>query len=183
MGRTRSGATLSQRRREAFEMYTKGYSPGEVAEELSVSYNTACRYRDKYEDRIREQAVANPNLLNEYLNNTVRALEELDMIRRRAWDRYDMAATDQQRATFLNIALKAQSDRAKLFNLFGVKQDYFMHVQNVHNFQQKIYSFMSKELCPNCRTKLENYITGELTEYVGKEMPLIEAKVLEDEDV
>lgn len=177
-GATASPYRLGERRRRAFELFLQGQTVSEVAEELRISLNTAIRYKKRYEGELAEQAAANPSLLRNHLENTVRALNELDLVRRKAWDSYEGSTSDQTRAQMLNIALKAQSERAKLFGLFGVKQEYFAHVQQVNLIQQRLLSFMARELCAEDRTKLELYITTELREFLeAPPLPALQAAV------
>lgn len=179
-GTTTSPYTLGERKIKAFEMLLQGHTVGEVAEELVVSQDTASRYKKKFEEDLKEQAAANPNLLRNYLENTVRSLEELDMVRRRAWDRYEETQSDSIRAQMLNIALKAQSERSKLFGLFGVKQEYYIHVQQVHLVQQRLLQFMQRELCSEDRQKLERYLTNDLQDFLAQtdSLPIIDVEAL-----
>jgi predicted transcriptional regulator len=165
-GRTSSPYPLQQRKRLARDLFLQGYSVTEVADELTISVDTAIRYKQQYEAEIKEQARANPQLLTNVLENTIRAMEELDAIRREAWNKYHSTSHVQTQSNMLNIALKAQSERAKLFGLFGVKPEYMMHVQRVQLLQQKLLEFMARELCQSDRRKLEDYLTGELRAFL-----------------
>jgi len=170
-GRTASPYPLQQRKRLARDLFLQGYSVTEVADELTISVDTAIRYKQQYEAEIKEQARANPQLLTNVLENTVRTMEELDAIRREAWSQYHTTTHLQTRSNMLNIALKAQSERAKLFGLFGVKPEYMMHVQRVQLVQQKLLDFMQRELCPSCRQRLLDAIGDLLTENQVLEIP------------
>ncbi len=155
---------LRQRREVASELFSKGYSIAEVSRGMRVSYNTARRYREWYEDQLAEEAMRDPRLLDDVLKNTLRALKELDEIRTAAWADYENAAFAGSRAHFLRITLSAQEQRAKLFNLFGVKAEYMAHVQRVAQVQQKLLTFLRDELCPEDRAKLEAVLAGILGE-------------------
>jgi transposase-like protein len=165
-GRTASPYPLQQRKRLARDLFLQGYSVSEVADELTISVDTAIRYKQQYEAEIKEQARANPQLLTNVLENTVRAMEELDAIRREAWAKYHTTSHVQTQSNMLNIALKAQSERAKLFGLFGVRPEFMMHVQRVQMLQQKLLEFMQREMCTADKQKLESYLTGELRQFL-----------------
>lgn len=157
-GRTASSLRLGARREKAAELFTKGYSVVEVARELEVSPDTASRYKKRFEQDIADQARANPTMLRNVVANTMRALEELEKVREAAWRRHDAATNDTVRASMLKIVLQAQDQRAKLFGLFGVKADYFLHVAAVREQQEKLIEYMTRHLCPADRVKLEEFI-------------------------
>lgn len=177
-GRTASPYSLGERREKAYEMFMKGRSNKEVAEALTVDPDTASRYRKEYEDRIEVIARNNPGMLLEVIQNTIRALEEIDHIRSTAWREYEEGANGgtqecpdcgsevpgpavgpQTRNQFLKTVLQAQEQRHKLFGLFGVKQEFFQLVQQVQDLQNRLLDFMQRELCANDRSKLEAYLS------------------------
>ena len=173
-GRTNSQYPLAERKKRAFELFLQGRSKLDVAEEIGVSEDTAHRYHAQYEEQIREEAEANPRLLLNYLENTIRALQENELIRSRAWERYEGSTSDTIKAQMLNIALKAQSERAKLFGLLGVKQEFFAHVQRVQHLQTRLIEFMRTELCDADRIKLERLLEDHVTAD-GPSMPALQA--------
>lgn len=161
MPRTRSDYSLKRRREKAAEMFTKGYSNSAVARELQISLDTVARYRRHFEAHIETEAAQNPNLLRKVLENTIRSLEETDRIREEAWRQMEVTENKATKAQFLSVALKAQDQRAKLLGLMGVKQEVLQHVEKVRMQQEKVISFMQRELCPADRIKLETYLLEE----------------------
>lgn len=178
MPRSNSDLTLSERRERAFQLYLKGYTVADVARDLEVAPNTASRYKSEYEEELEQQTKSNPALLQDVLKNTFRSLEELDQLRKEAWQRYERATTDGTRTKYMRIILASQDQRAKLFGLMGVKQQYMVFVNNVHAVQQKLMQFMREELCDRDRRKLEAYMTEELSEFMG-EGQVIDAEAIE----
>jgi hypothetical protein len=150
----------------AFEMFLKGRTVTEVADAVGVAPDTASRYKAEYEQRWQEYARANPSFLRDILANTIRSLEELDTVRRSAWDRYENTVSDSIRAQMLNTVLKAQEQRAKLLGVLGVKAEFLALVNNVQIVQNKLLDFMSRELCAADRAKLERFMLTELREYL-----------------
>lgn len=161
-GRTNSTLKLSARKQQAFELYARGQSIVEVAKVLSVAWDTAKRYQDAYEAMLRDQALENPDLLSDVVGNTFRALVECEQARAAAWDRYQKASTDQSRAAFLNLALKAGADRAKLYGLLGVKPEYAARMEAIRAQHAKLMDFMNSELCPVDRQRLIEFISNDM---------------------
>lgn len=194
-GRTSSTLSLSERRAKAFDMFSEGFTIADVARRIHVTDETATRYKREFEDRIEQEALANPRLLNKTLENTMRAMEENDRIRRAAWEGYHQAKEDQVVECphceedvlvpasshsllnqYLATLIKAQEQRAKLFNLFGVKQEYFNMVNTVRTAQEKLLEFMRSHLCATDREMLADFMVRELGSYmVDSPMPAIEA--------
>lgn len=174
-GSTASPYTLQERKRRANEMFLQGRSKSEVAEALDISDDTAYRYYAAYEEQIQAEAAANPRLLLNYLENTIRALQENELVRSRAWERYEESTSDTIKAQMLNIALKAQSERSKLFGLLGVKQEYFAHVQRIQALQSRMIDFMRTELCDADRLKLERMLEGFVTDEAPPAVPALTA--------
>jgi hypothetical protein len=163
-GRTNSPYSLSARRIKAVELFVRGYTVTEVATELRVSVETASRYRTKYQEDIKSQAVANPTLLKDVLANTIATLGEIDQVRQEAWRNYENAKSEQLKAQFLNTVLKAQEQRAKLFGLFGVKAELLHQMTLIREQQEKLVEFMSEHLCSADRERLETFILDEFKE-------------------
>lgn len=167
-GKTASKLSLGERRAEALELFTQGHSVTSVAKKLNVTKDTASRYRRFYEQRIQQEAAANPQLLNKTLENTLRTLEENDRIRRELWDLYEEGEMgDTNRVAIMDKLLKAGEQRAKLLNLFGVKSEYFVMVNSVKTVQDRLIEFMRAQLCPTDRAALETLLMGELAEHMG----------------
>jgi predicted transcriptional regulator len=198
-GRTASGLTLQQRKSKARERFTQGFSNEQIAVELDIHPTTVGQYRREYEADLGAAARANPELLRDVLNNTVRALQELDMVRQRAWEEYESSRARhhfecpecghefdevsgtgaQTRNQLLNTITKAQEQRGKLLGLFGVKQEFFLHVQNVRVVQETLLAFMAQHLCAVDKRKLEELLTGELAPHLGgNALPIIELEAV-----
>lgn len=185
-GKTKSKLTLSERREQASELFAKGFNVSDVARRLKVSWETAAAYKRWHEERIESAATENPQLLQDVLKNTIASIAELDQIRKEAWRTYHTAESKQIKLQALNTIRSAQQDKAKLFGLFGVKQDFYVHVQNVTVVQNKILDFLSRELCEADRRKLEAFlITPELQRYMGQSqgMPILEIGEEETEEI
>jgi predicted transcriptional regulator len=162
-GKTRSSLKLGARREAAAEMFAKGFTNVEVADEIQVSPGTVARYRATYEERLATEARLNPGLLKDVLGNTVRALEELEKARAAAWQVHERTGSETAKLSALNTVLKAQDQRAKLFQLMGVKADFLAEVSLVRQQQEQLVKFMGEALCPEDQRKLEDYLVSTMT--------------------
>lgn len=189
-GKTKSTMSLKQRREKAFDLFLKGYSDLEVAQRLKVTRQTVNNYRRRYEETIHDEARSNPTLLREVVANTMRSLHELERVRSEAWKsmedrtveaeftctecgevnvvRHSEPVSDQSRTQFLNVLLKAQDQRAKLFGVIGVKADMLVAVAQVKIIQEKIIRFIQTELDAASRERLEAFLIAEMPELSGE---------------
>lgn len=203
-GKTKSKAPLKLRKERAFRMFAQGASDVEVATRLKVTRQTAYNYRRKYEEKITDEALENPALLQDVLKNTIRSLRELDMIRADAWKRLEEKPTkhhfecegcgeelvvemplppsDQARVQYQNVLIKAQDQRAKLYGVLGVKQEVFIAFTNVKVVQDRLLEWMARNLCPTDRERLAVFMETELSEYLGPIPEAIEASSWEVTD-
>lgn len=186
MAKTKSKLKLSQRRERAFELFARGYTNRAVKEDLNVSNDAVAGYRKLYEERIHAQAASNPGFLSDVLQNTLRILEELDQVRSDAWQRISkqrkirmecphcehtftvkVDLSDQTRAQYHNVILKALDSRAKVFGILGVKAEMFAQVQQVQYVQGRVLEYLAKNLPPQYKEELATWMETELSEYVG----------------
>lgn len=179
-GRTNSTLSLSERRERAMRRFLQGYTNIDIARELGVTDETVARYRAEYEDQIRTQARERPDLLIRVVDNTVLTLQELELVRQTTWEEYQEAESPNTRATLLNTLVKIGQQKASLFGLFGVRQEFFLHIQKVERFQQALLEWMQRELCAEDRGKLEAFIAQSARDFgfVEAPMPAIEATSL-----
>lgn len=156
----------------------KGWTIVAVAADLSVTEETASRYKHEYQDKIQQQAAANPSMLVEVLQNALVALDENDTIRRHAWEDFDNCdgmevecdcgtvlvlppRPSTTRNAYLKTILSAQEQRAKIYGLFGVKAEFYQQVAHIKQLQDKLIEFMKRELCPEDRAKLLRLLADE----------------------
>lgn len=194
MPKTKSKLTLSQRREKAYELFARGYTNKDVKERLHVSNDTVANYRKQYNERIHAQAAANPKLLQDVVSNVIRTLEELDQIRADAWKKMEprtrkvkiecpecghrwkevesYEVSDQTRAQYLNVLLKAQNERNKLFGVIGIKQEAFSMMMQTQIVQNRIIEWMMNNLEGDIREALANFLETELSEYMQNQTPL-----------
>lgn len=185
--RTRSDLTRGERTERAFDLFSRGYSNADVARKLRVHRNTAANYRVLYEEKLKQAKLDNPAFLQDILGNTLRLVGELEQIQREAWRNHEKAKRKTTvecphcekivfhedsdpvlRDRILNTLLKAQSERAKLMGVIGVKAEFMALVAQVKAVQDKLLTFMATELCEADREKLDRYLSGsEMSAYMG----------------
>jgi multidrug efflux pump subunit AcrA (membrane-fusion protein) len=183
---TASRLSLSERREEASSLFLKGLTVAEVARKLDVTWDTAKGYERWHEQRIAKQAADNPQLLSDVLRNTVAQMAELDQVRAAAWRQYHTTDSAQVRLQALNTVRQATNDKAKLFGLFGVKQEFYVNVQNVTAVQSLMIEFLQREMCDDDRVKLEAFLaTPEVQRFMGQaaSLPVLELGTGDHEEV
>lgn len=177
-GKTRSTLTLSERREEAYSLYARAYTVADVARKLDVSKDTAARYKQEWEERLDAQTAANPHLLRDVLRNTYQTLEETDAMRAAAWREYEDSTKRANKISALGRVRDALTLRANVLGVLGVKQEFYLHVQQVQAIQSRLLQFMRENLCAEDRRKLEQLLLAEFGEQMGPqapEMPVLEA--------
>jgi len=174
-GKTASTMTRKVRLDHAFTYFKQGMTNAQVARNLKVHPDTITTYRHKYEEHLLLVKENNPGVLMDVLGNTLRSLEELDLVRADAWARLQEAEPHccqecglecgcyvtlnaQSAATLHNVVLKAMDQRTKLFGLLGVKQDVFLHIQQVSELQNKLLEFLQTQLCEIDRVRLQLFL-------------------------
>lgn len=179
-GRTASTLSLSLRRERAYELMVRGFNNTDIAKDLQVTPDTVGRYRADYESDLAEQSARNPRLLTNVLENTNRTLVELDEVRKSAWKLYETTDRESTKLQALRTLTSANQQRAALFGLIGMKQEYLIHVQNIQNMQNALLEWMRSNLCQEDRDALERFISAELQQYMGSvEQPtVVEATAL-----
>lgn len=170
-GRTKSKLSLNERKQRAFRKFNKGFGPADAYHDkkLNISYDTARRYYKEWEAKARESARKDPDFLRDILANTLRALEELDEIRRAAWKEYSKGSLNPQvRQSLLNTMLRAQEQRQKLMGVFGVRQEVFVYLQQFQLFQVQLLDFLKRKLCAEDREQLIEFLDSpEIRPFLG----------------
>lgn len=195
-GRTDSPLSLRERKKVAFDCFSRGFTNDQVKSRISVTDETVGNYRREYEGELRQQMLDNPGLLRNVLENTVRGLEELDQARRALWEEYEAAthplvlqcpyceeehsylrvSSPQTRNQILGNIMKSQELRSRMLGLFGVKQEFLLHVQSVRAIQEALLGFMRENLCSEDKVKLERLLTEELGAHLDQthSMPVLQ---------
>lgn len=193
-GRTESPLDLTERKQLAFDRFAQGGRNAAIARELQVGADTVARYRAEYEASLHEVARDNPRLLQNVVENTIRMLNEADLIKSNAWERINNGdkveyisvecpeceedievevthpISDQNRTALLNTIMKTQDHKAKIYGVFGVKAEFLQQVANVKMVQELLIGWMRNNLCEADRDKLEEFMTtGEMAELMGIE--------------
>lgn len=168
-----SGLNRQQRLERSFEMFAKGYRNVDVRRRLKISADTCRRYRQLYEEHLQHEVTDNPRMLTDVLGNTVRVIEEIDLVKKDAWGRLDkrqgrehyceecechIPLSISEAVALERVILETTQQRMRLFGLLGVKQEYFIHVQRIQLIQAKIIEFLQSELCEDDRRKFERFM-------------------------
>lgn len=198
-GKSSSTLNRSERLERSYELFAKGYSQADVARKLAVHKATAAAYKRRYEAQLQDQVKAHPDLLNDVLGNALRILTEGDYIRKDVWKYLakrkphvcencmencgcDEPLPPSAVIGYHNTLLKAQEQRMKVFGLLGVRQEYFIKVQQIEALQRQLLDFMATNLCLEDRARLEQFLgstVGELAQ--ASVLPVID--VMAESDV
>lgn len=190
-GKTKSTLSLSERRYRAAELFQKGYTDTDVARELEVTRNTAASYRRRWREEVKQEAAADPSRFRDVLTNTALQLDEIDQVRKVAWEKlhrqpgklliecesceaemeyqYSFAPSDTAVVGLLNLLTKTAEQRAKLLGLMGVEQRVFVEIQNVNFVQQKMMWWLGEKLDASQRRDLADFIERELADFIGSD--------------
>jgi transposase-like protein len=179
--------TRSQRIENAHKLFARGYSNADVAREIGVHADTATTYRRLYEEGLNKQAASNPHIFSEVLLNTQRALIELDQIRTNAWEQIqrtriitvqcehcgedtesEFPISDQSRVQYQNVILKAQHERAQLYQLLTSRTEILVRHEHTKIVQERILGWLKDNLSLSDREKLAVFIETQLSEFMGE---------------
>lgn len=150
---------IRERREKAYRLFGRGFTNAEVARSVGVTPETSKRYRVEYENELREEATANPNLLRDVIKNTMSSLSALDDVRAEAWDMAQVDSTPPNvKASYLSIILKAEKERAAILGLLGAKTETAALFARIKEQQDKLIEYMRDHLCEEDRRQLEGFI-------------------------
>jgi len=150
---------IRQRKEQAGIYFRRGWTNAEVARSLGVTPETVKRYKDEYDEQIRNEAATNPGLMRDVIKNAVEALRAIDDLRAEAWNSaMAEGVLPAVKATFLGIALKAERQRADILGLLGVKSDTTALYARIKSQQERLIDFMSNHLCEDDRRMLESFL-------------------------
>lgn len=141
-------------------LVNKSYKNAEIARELNLTPREAKYYVDSYKEILADRVNADPDFLDRIQENTLEALDRLDLLVREAWETYATAKNMEMINQQINL-LKACGDledkRAKLLQLMGAKADSGMMARmNKAERVNEIVSRIIKDVVSECsHCKLE----------------------------
>lgn len=111
---------------KAAELYMQGQKITNIAKTLGRDEKTIRNYLDEYEKSIRDRATADPEVLDRRLENSLRFLDNYDLLIMKAWDVHNKAEEADVASTQLSAIKQIDelvSKKARLMNLLGQNQE------------------------------------------------------------
>lgn len=140
------------------ELYLKGYKPSQIARALDISPAMAKSYVEQYKEAITNRVMEDPDFLDRIQDNTLEALEQIDLLIKEAWETYENAKELEmmnQQINLLKVAGDLTDKRNKLLQLVGAKLDSGMtaRMQKAEQVNFVVSSIIKDIIsqCPNCR--------------------------------
>jgi transcription elongation factor Elf1 len=171
------------------ELMPKGYNEREIARALDIPLNQAKMLVKEYHEAISKRVMDDPDFLDRLQENTMAALEGMDMIIRETWEAYDSAkAMDMipQMTNLLKLAGDLAEKRAKLLQLMGAKVDSgFMARMNRLEQVNDIVSRVLKETiahCDKCRMEAQVRL-AEAFQIMNRADEVVDMEPIEDDTV
>jgi hypothetical protein len=145
-----------------YEMFLKGFKPIEIAKELDIPLTQVKRNIEEYKQAIISRTEADPDYLDRVAENTLKALDEMDLLLREAWLLHDKAKEFEMVNSQLNAlkVLDAMVDRkAKLLQLMGARADggnsaKMQRLEQVNEIVTKVLKETVSD-CAHCKPKVQ----------------------------
>lgn len=144
------------------ELYLKGYKPSQIARALDISPAMAKNYVEQYKEAITNRVMEDPDFLDRIQDNTLEALEQIDLLIKEAWETYENAKELEmmnQQINLLKVAGDLTDKRNKLLQLVGAKIDSGMtaRMQKAEQVNFVVSSIIKDIIsqCPNCRNEAQ----------------------------
>ena len=170
---------------QAAKLHLKGFTFAEIARELDIHVSTVREYVSEYKSWIVTRAENDPDLLDRLTENTMQALDEINLVLSEAWRAHEQAkeweAMNHQLSA-LKLIKEINDSKAKLLQLAGARQDggNMAHLKRVEQVNQ-IVSEIIKEIikdCPRCRQEAQVKL-AEAFDLMGKQDDITDAELVD----
>jgi predicted transcriptional regulator len=146
---------------QAARLHLKGYSNPEIARELAITLSQAKSYVTEYKAWIANRAQTDPDFLDRLADNTLQALDEINLIYKEAWDAHSTAKEFemmQHQLGALKLLKDISDSKAKLLQLAGAKADgssmaQLKRAEQVNEIVSTVLKDVVKE-CPRCKPEV-----------------------------
>lgn len=143
---------------EIWQLSLRGLSDNAIATRLGVNVNTVRHELAEAEKLVQERAAKDPEIMDRWLENTLKFEAELRQIQEQAWALWEDAKdhgipTTQLQA--LKLALDSVEKRARLFQLFAPKaqKGYMQRYKKIERVNSELSTIMRDVVsgCDRCR--------------------------------
>lgn len=111
---------------EVAELSMKGVKETQIAAQKGISVSTVRVYLNEWEDFVKDKAVKNPELFDKVLENSLKFIENFDLLLKNAWEVHDEAmesAVPATRLSALKLIQEITTQKARFYQLLGPRQD------------------------------------------------------------
>lgn len=111
---------------EVAQLSLQGHSAADIARQKGISAGTVRKYLQDWEDYIKTKAVENPEMFDKVLENSLRFIENYDLMLKNAWEVHDEsrdAGVPATRLSALKIIQEITAQKARFFQLLGPRQE------------------------------------------------------------
>lgn len=180
------------------ELYLKGYKPSQIARKLDISAAQARNYVEQYKEAVATRVMEDPDFLDRIQDNTLEALEQIDLLIKEAWETYENAKELEmmnQQINLLKVAGDLTDKRNKLLQLVGAKIDSGMtaRMQKAEQVNFVVSSIIKDIIsqCDNCKGQAQVRLAEafrdmnrpeEAVEMHKIEGDIVDAEVVEEEE-
>lgn len=147
---------------KASSYFLKGWNHAEIARELDIPIVKAKHLIKEYKEFIQQRAQDDPDFLDRLAENTLELLDEVDQLKREAWEVYELAKDNQvmsQMAPALKLAGEFTDKRAKLLQLMGARTDSGSTARMKRAEEvNRIVTYILRDVvsdCPKCKVEVQ----------------------------
>ena len=145
----------------AAELHLKGWTDNAIGRDLGISSQTVRAYIEEWEDWIEQKIVKNPDILEQYLENTLKFDEAFAMLEKEAWsvvEEAKEAGVAAARIQALKLAESVTEKRAKLHQLLGPRANnaYMEDLKKAQRVNEILSGILRDEIadCPRCKARV-----------------------------
>ena len=167
------------------ELHLKGMSDSAISRLVGIHVETVRNYIEEWEEFIAKRAEADPDILDRFLENTLKFNEMFAMIEKEAWDVVEeakLAGVASHRIQALKLAESVAEKRARLYQLLGphIEKGYMEDLkkaERVNNMLSEILRDVVAD-CPRCKDRVMDKIR---IAFYGDEEPQSQVEALPSE--
>lgn len=172
---------------QAAKLHLKGYNYAEIGREIGVSTAVAKSYITEYKGWVRNRAEEDPDFLDRLAENTLQALDEMNLIAKEAWTAHAKATEYDMMPhviSSLKLIKEVAAEKSKLLQLAGARTDGgsmadLKRVEQVNEIVSGVLKDVVKE-CPRCRDMVKIKL-AEAFSIMGKGEDAIEMEPIDEE--
>lgn len=162
---------------EIAEEVMKGKKPSQIAAEKQISVPTVRAYLSEWEEYVKTTSIQDPELFDRVLENSLKFIENYDLMLKNAWEVHDEArdnAVSASRLQALKVIQEVTAQKARFYQLLGPRQDNnFMEKAKRAERVNELLSNIIRDVvsdCEHCRPMVWDNLQQAFS-MIGKEEP------------